>query len=345
MKFFKYLFFLLVLVFVVGSLYIATISLPDDETISFETPLSAELFKNKIQDLSTYPDWFSFQSEGNPEARISNKEDFKNTTLSWQNEQFESINFKNQELTADSISQKLTLKTWLSSSEFDISWKFNSSDTNSELVVDLTSDASFWQKTEYVLTGQSHIDITKDAIEGSLETLQRQINKEISVYDIQPIGKIDLGGFHILHATSAARLNFKSILGKSRPIFESVEEFMEEQEFKIYKGRMIVFENLYDDGNNIIFSPGLGTENQVAIPDEYGILSKPVKRGMYFKTQLTGDYINLKELLRISKSTIEDRELIIDKALKPFLEFETDVNKTVNPAEWITNFYIPIIEN
>ncbi len=345
MKFFKYLFFLIVLVFVVGSLYIATISIPDQKNIRFDTPLSAELFKLKIQDLSTYTSWFSYPGEATSEMRVSNKEDFENTTLSWQNEKFELINFQNELLTSDSITQRLTLKTWLSSSEFDISWKFKPSDSSSGLMVHLQSETSFWQKTEYVLTGESHIDITEGAIKESLETLERQINEEVSIYDINPIGKIDTGGFYMLHATSAARLNFESILGKSEPIFESVEGFMEEQKLDTFKGRLIVFENLYEDAENIIFSSGIGTENQVAIPDYYEILSKPIRRGTYFKTQLTGDYINLKKLLAISKSTIESRELTVNKFLKPFLEFEVDASETVNPSKWKTNFYIPILEN
>lgn len=344
MKFFKYLFFLIILVFVIGSLYIATISVPDEKTVNFETPVSAELFKLKIQDLSTYESWFSFPEKSTSEPRLSNSEDFENTTLSWQNEKFESINFQNKMLTEDSINQKLTLKTWLSSSEFDISWNFESSEQKSMLVVHLKSDANFWQKTEYVFTGLSHIEITESAISESLKTLEQSITREISVYNISPVGKVDTGNFHFIHATSAARLNFESILSKSESIFESVENFMEEQEFDIYKGRLIVFENFYDNTDNIIFSSGVGAENKVAIPDYFEVLSKPIGRGSYFKTQLTGDYVNLRELLAISQSTLEKRELTIDKALKPFLEFEVDAHETINPAEWITNFYIPILE-
>lgn len=344
MKFFKYLFFLIVLIFVLGSLYIATISLPDEKTISYETPVSAELFKLKIQDLSTYETWFSFPEQSTSQPRLSNTEDFENTTLSWQNKTFESINFQNKRLTQDSVIQQLTLKTWLSSSEFALNWTFETLEESSELVVHLESDAGFWQKTEYVFTGKSHIEITETAVQESLKTLEEIIIEEISVYDISPVGKVDTGGFYILHATSAARLNFESILSKSKPIFQSVENFMEEQDFDSYKGRIILFENLYANEDNIIFSSGVGTKNQIAIPDNFGVLSKPVQRGMYFKTQLTGDYINLKELLSVAESTLEQRELSIDRSLKPFLEFEVDSKETINPAKWITNFYIPILE-
>lgn len=345
MKFFKYLFFLIVLIFVVGSLYIATISIPGEKIVNFESPISKELFRNKIEDLSTYQDWFSFQDEATSEKRISSEKDFENTTLSWQNERFESINFQNKSKAKDSILQQLRLKTWLSSSEFDTSWTFESSEKNSNLIVRLTSDASFWQKTEYVLTGESHIEFVEAAILESLKTLELSIKKEISVYDISPIGKVDTGGFYLLHATSASKLNFESILKKSNSIFKSVEEFMEEQDFEVYKGRLVIFENLYNQEDNIIFSSGIGSKNQVAIPDYYEILSKPIERGTYFKTQLNGDYINLKELLAIGKSSVEDREFTIDRGLKPFLEFEVNTNQTVNPAKWITNLYIPIIEN
>ncbi|MBZ9787668.1 AraC family transcriptional regulator [Psychroflexus sp. CAK57W] len=344
MKFFKYLFFLIVLVFVIGSLYIATISVPDEKTIKFETPIAAELFKLKIQDLSTYKNWFSFPEKPISEPRLSNPGDFENTTLSWQNETFEAINFQNKRLTEDSIIQQLVLKTWLSSSEIDINWTFATSDKNSTIAVDLKSDASFLQKTEYIFKGKTHLEIAEKTIKESLKTLEDSIQKEISVYDISPIGLVETGGFYLLHATSAAKLNFKTILDKSIPVFESVENFMEEQRFDVYKGRIVLFENLYEDADNIIFSSGIGTEQAVAIPDYFEVLSKPIRRSTYFKTQLTGDYVNLKQLLSVGQSAVEKRDLVINRFLKPFLVFEVDRNDTVNPAELVTNFYIPIIE-
>lgn len=345
MKFFKYLFFLIVLVFVVGSLYIATVSLPSEKSITFETQVNPKLFKNKIQDLSTYTNWFSFPGKTTSDMRLSNAEEFANTTLSWQNEKFESINFQNKELIQDSIVQQLTLKTWLSSSEIDISWKSESSSNNSKLVVHLKFDPSFWQKTEFVLKRKSHLDITEEAINESLKTLRQLILEEISVYDISSIGKVDSGGFYILHATSASRLNFESILKKSKPIFESVEDFMEEQQFDTYKGRLIVFENLFEGSNNLIFSSGIGTNERIAIPDNFEVLIKAIPRGTYFKTQLTGDYVNLKELLSVAEATIENRDLVINRRFKSYLEFEVDASETINPSKWITNFYIPITDN
>ncbi|WP_019039029.1 hypothetical protein [Psychroflexus tropicus] len=345
MKFFKYLFFLLVLIFVVGSLYIATISIPDQENFTFETPVNAKLFSSKVQDLSTYETWFDFPQESISEQRLSNVESPKNTTLSWQNEKFESINFQNRSLTEDSLIQRLRLKTWLSSSEFDMTWKFITTDANSRIEISIESEASFWQKTELVLTGTSHLEQLKKALSKSLSKLEQSIIKEIAIYNITPIGKVETGGFYILHATSAARLNFKNILKKSQPVFKSIEQFINEQNFNASKDRIILFENLYENSESIIFSSGIGMESQVAIPASFEVLSKPVRKSIYFKTQLTGDYLNLKELLAISKSTLEDRELTINTALKPFLEFEVDESQTINPSKWVTNFYIPVIEN
>lgn len=345
MKLFKYLFFLIVLVFVLGSLYVATISIPEEKQVSFKSTISKELFKNKIQDLSTYNEWFKFPEEDATEQRLSNAGSFENTNLAWQNDKFETINIQNQKLTTDSITQQLRLKTWLSSSEFNVSWNFKPADTSSSLLVRLTSDASFWQKTEYVITGKSHIELTEAAVTESLNRLEQSIKKEIEVYDIKPIGEVETESFHLLHATSASRLKYESILNKSNPIFESIEEFMSEQQFNSYNGRIILFENLYDGEDNIIFSSGVGVKNLIAIPDNYDILSKAVEGNIYFKTQLIGDYTHLEELFSKSEAALGTRGLSINTELKPYLEFEVDPNKSINPAEWTTNLYVPIKEN
>ena len=345
MKFFKYLFFLIVLVFVIGSLYIATISIPQQDRFTFSTPLNSMLYRPYVKDLSTYKMWFEFPQQPISEKRLTKQDRTDNTILSWQNEKFESINLQNIKISEDSINQKLKLKTWLSSSEFEIIWNFEASESDSKLIVELTSEASFWQKTESVLTGTTHAEIVKTAIGESLSKLEDLIVEEISAYDISPVGKVDTGGFYILHATSAARLNFESILKKSKPIFESVELFMKKQNFEEFKGRIILFENLYQGANTIIFSSGVSTENQIAIPDDFEVLSKYLRRGTYFKTQLIGSYDNLNELLAFSKSLVDSRGLSLNNAQKPYLEFEVDQTETINPSKWITNFYIPVIEN
>ncbi len=344
MKFFKYIFFLIVLIFVLGSLYIATVSVHNQETINFETPINAKLFESKIKDFSSYSNWFSIGEDKAINPRLSNSEDFENSTLSWQNSKFEGINLQNKSKFSDSLVQQLTLKTWLSLSEIDLTWKFETSENNSKFILHLESNADFWQKAEYVFTGISHLDIAKTSIENSLSSLESSIQKEISVYDMTAVGKVETSEFYLLHATSAARLNFNKILEKSEPIFKSIEDFMMEQKFEIYKGRLILFENLYENTGNLIFSPGIGSQEKIAIPNTYEILSKSVSQGAYFKTKLTGDHTNMQELIEYSNTIVANRSLKINTRLKPFLEFEINSNSTVNPSKWITNYYIPIIE-
>lgn len=344
MKVFKYLFFLIVLVFVVGSLYVATISLPSERQIKFETTVNPQLIKLKTQDLSTYENWFSFPEKPTSEYRLSNTEDLKDASLSWRNKNFESINFQNQFLSETSLTQLLKLKTWLSTSEFEISWKFDSSDnTNFEIIVE--TDIDFWNKAEYAITGISHLDMAVKAMTESLNALQENIIKEIAVYSISSIGKVDTGGFYSIHATSASRLNFETILKKSQPFFESIEGFMEDQSFEVHRGRLIVFENLFSGSDNIIFSSGVGSKNKIAIPEYFEVLTQNIPRSTYFKTQLKGNHSNLKELLSMSESALKKRNLEVDSSLKPFLEFEIDFNQSINPADWVTNLYIPIQDN
>jgi len=344
MKFFKYVFFLIVLVFVVGSLYVVTVKVNNQEVINFETPINGKLFESKIKDFATYSNWLTLGEDESIIPRLSNPNDFENSILSWQNSKFENINLQNKSKFLDSLVQQLTLRTWLSFSEIDLTWKFKTLENNSILILHLESDASFWQKAETVLTGISHLDIAKTSIENSLSNLERSLQKEISVYGIAAVSKVETTRFYLIHATSTARLNFNKILEKSEPIFKSIEDFMKEQKFEIYKGRLILFENLYENTDDLIFSPGIGSQEKIAIPNTYEILSKPISQGTYFKTKLTGDYTNIGELIEYSNTMVANRSLEINLQLKPFLEFEINSNSSVNPSKWITNYYIPIIE-
>ncbi|WP_127844383.1 GyrI-like domain-containing protein [Psychroflexus aestuariivivens] len=342
MKFFKYLFFLVLLVIVLGSLYIATISLPSKMSLEFETELHPELFQQKIVNFESYPEWLSMMNLENTDARFSNIESAEDATISWQNERFDAINIQNKSIDTDSIIQNFTLKTWLSQSKNKLSWHF--SDENEQPIVKLNieNEGSFWQKVDFVLSEESHQENLKSVFAKSLQNLENLIKKEIAVYDIRSIGTVDYGGFYFLHATSASKLDFKKIINKSRPIFKSIENFMTSQNFEITEGRLILLENLYENESNLIFSAGLGTDSQTAIPYEYEILSKQIERGIFLKTQLKGDYINLKEMLQFAQKYIADRGLEINKRQKPVLEFKVSEIHTINPSEWVTNLYIPV---
>ena len=75
MKFFKYLFFLVLLIIVLGSLYVATISVPSKQYIEFDSNLHPELFQQKIANFESYPKWMSMLNADNSDARFSNIED------------------------------------------------------------------------------------------------------------------------------------------------------------------------------------------------------------------------------------------------------------------------------
>lgn len=342
MKFFKYLFFLVLLIIVLGSLYVATISVPSKQYIEFDSNLHPELFQQKIANFESYPKWMNMLNADNSDARFSNIEDVNDATISWQNERFEAINIQNEFIENDSLVQIFTLKTWLSQSKNKLIWHFNNDEKNPKIQLEIENEASFWQKVDYVLSEESHQESLEKAFAESLPNLEKVIQKEIAVYDIRSIGTVDYGGFYFLHATSASKLDFKKIIKKSQPTFQSVENFMDEQNFEITKKRLIVMENLFEDEPSLIFSAGLGTDSQTAIPDEYEILSKPIEQGTYLKTQLKGDYVNLKEMLQFAQKYIADRDLEINKSQKPVLEFKVSEIQTINPSEWVTNLYIPV---
>ncbi|MFN2260867.1 MAG: GyrI-like domain-containing protein [Psychroflexus sp.] len=342
MKFFKYLFFLVLLVIVLGSLYIATISVPAKLSLEFESELHPELFQQKIVNFETYPEWLNELNNENADARISNIESAQDATISWQNERFEGFNIQNEYISKDSLVQTYNLKTWLSQSKNKITWQFSVENEQSIIQLDIENDATFWQKVDFVLNENSHQESIEKMFSESFSNLENLIKKEIAVYDIRPIGTVEYGNFYLLHATSASKIDFEKIIDKSQPTFRSIENFMNEQNFEISKRRLILLENLFEDEANLIFSAGFGTEKQTAIPDEYEILSKYVEENTFLKTQLKGDHVNLKEMLQFTEKYIADRNLEIDKNKKPILEFKVDHSQNINPSEWVTNLYIPV---
>src|SRR5690606_15269784 len=91
------------------------------------------------------------------------------------------------------------------------------------------------------------------------------------------------------------------------------------------------------------FSTAVPVKEQVITPEGSPVVCGFMEPVTAVKTSLKGDYKHLSEAYTKARQYIEKNSLQIDPQGKSFEVYVTNPEETPNPAEWLTEIYIPII--
>jgi effector-binding domain-containing protein len=106
--------------------------------------------------------------------------------------------------------------------------------------------------------------------------------------------------------------------------------------FTIYNKRDV-------DNNSVIFSSCMPTKEKITVKDD--ILTGQTPGGKYLKIIFQGDYKYLAEAWHKANDFVATNDsLIVDATRSSFEVYSKGHTKSLNPADWITELYIPVIE-
>ena len=110
-------------------------------------------------------------------------------------------------------------------------------------------------------------------------------------------------------------------------------------------GKPFVVYNKWDEPNNsVIFSAAVPTKEKLVAKDG-NILTGQTPGGHYLKVKYQGDYKFIRDAWQKAYNFIKnDGHFIEDTTREPFEVYAVGHTKSLNPADWITYIYIPVIE-
>ena len=91
-------------------------------------------------------------------------------------------------------------------------------------------------------------------------------------------------------------------------------------------------------------SNAIPVRDRVIITGVFDILCGYMPKSKVLKTTLKGNYTNLAQAWKETMAYIYENE-IVQSDLKPFEVYTNDPGMFPNPADWITEIYIPLAEN
>ncbi|WBL26609.1 GyrI-like domain-containing protein [Zunongwangia sp. HGR-M22] len=344
MKIFKYLLFLLLIVLIGASIYIATKdgNFQVEETQIFDAP--QELIFNEVNNFENWQYWAPWSTTS--KANISFGDTIKGVGASyaWEKGPIGEGRLKTIESKPFSeITQKIKISNLLGEANNKVSWNFDPLENNKTQVTwTIKGSQSFKEKFWSLFEDQTLAERIQPEIGKGLAAMQKVIDNKMNEYSITVDGVVNHGGGYYMYMTTASKIS--QVNSKMRPMITEVSNFMETQGFEKLGNPVVIYNEWNQSNNSAIFSAGYFTPNEVRTPIDADVLNGGMPNQKVLKTVLKGKYDNIEEAWKKAYEYIDENGLEIAQDAKAFEVYITNPIETVNPADWITNIYIPIKE-
>ncbi len=343
MKIFKYLFFLLLLAIIAGSIYIATkdgnFQIEESKTIA----APQEVVYAEVNDFKNWENWepWSRKSE-NMVKEYREKTRGKDAGYSWKSKDMGDGEIHTLEARPFSeLEQEISFNTPFGKSTSDIYWEFREQDEDSTQVIwGMKGKQSFMEKLAFVFQSETLDEMMRPMFQEGLNNIETSVINKMEKYSINVDGVIQHGGGYYMYATTATKIN--RMQNRVEKMFADVENYMNDNNIEISGNPIIVFNDWKQDEGTTIFSGGYLTPSQVITPGDSPVLSGHLPNQKVLRLTLKGDYKNLAETRNRAYDYIKENALKLNADEEAFAVYKTRKNNNANPANWVTQLHIPL---
>ncbi len=339
MKFLKYILFLFLIAIIGLSIYIAVQPNSFEVTRSQTIKAPAAVIYENISDFKNWEAWSSWKEE-NPNIKITLPEQTEGVGSSY------SWNDDGQigTMTTTSLDKPTRIEQTMTVDEYppsDVIWTLKS---NGDGTTDVTrtikgDNLSFMFKAYAAFTGGMETQIASH-FESEFEKIDSIVVNSMKVYTIEANGITEYGGgFYMYKTTSASAGNVSNMMAQQ---YASILNFMDDNNIKS-SGMPFTIYNEMNDNGNVIMSNAIPVRDRVVIADGGNILCGYYDKTRAVKVTLKGDYSNLGEAWDTATTYLKTNNLEASEQ-HPFEIYLNDPGNIPNPANYLTEIYIPIKE-
>jgi hypothetical protein len=334
MKILKYIFLLLILLSVGGSVFIATqkSDFTSVKSILIKTPKTAVY--NYLNDNKNYKDWYVFDSES-IELQYSKNTSGAGSYFSWSGSEGEgktTIYFTKEN---DSIVQKTDLDGALS----ETVWKLKDTIGGTKVTCISKGEMSFSNKLHSFINGGVNKVIGRK-LELSLKNLNRSLDYELNTYSIASNGVVyKKGCYYLKHTinTKLSRLNYNVKI-----LIPYLINFSNQNQIVISGKPFVIYNSIDKNKEKTNISVCLPIKRRIFTSSGSDIICAELHGYNSFKTTLYGDYSHRKTAWKKAEDFIIKNRESADKSI-PLLEvYNKSSIDDLSPSQWQTTFYTAV---
>ncbi len=340
MKTLKYILLFILIAIVIGSIYLATLDGTYDIKRSRIIKAQPEVIFNDLNDYKNWKDWGPWYEE-DPSIEVKYAENTigEGGSYTWTGKEGDG---SMQTLKVDrpkSIEQEIIFKTPFGDMKSDVYWILEKVEKGTNLTWGIKGEMSFF--TRWMADNME--EQMGPMEERGLELFDKNLLKKIKKYSIETNGVVDLSGGYYLYLTSSSKI--EQIGNKYQELKSKIESFIKKYNIRTTGVPFSLYHKFDTINSTSMFSVGIPVAEKINTPGDTDVLTGFINRGTYFKTTLKGSYENSEKAW---KTAIKEAGILIDYKTvdkgEPFELFLNDLNSTPNPANLITEIYIPVVK-
>lgn len=342
MKIIKYLLFLLLIIVIAGSIYIAT---KDGEYHIEETriiPAPAEVVFNEVNEYHNWQNWEPWSLEAEDMViKYDEKTRGKDAGYSWKSESMGDGRIRTLDAKPfSSIDQEISFDTPFGTSTSDIYWKFNQMEDSTKVTWGMKGTQSFMEKLAFSFQSETLSGMMRPMFRKGLENLENSVTKKMDKFTINIDGVIQHGGGYYMYTTTATKTS--QVNQQMQKMISDVRTYMEENNIEISGKPFTLFNERDENAGTAIFSAGIFTPSQVVTPNNSRVLNGNLPNQKVLRATLKGNYKNLPDAWNTAYDYIEENSLELNEEEDVFEVYITGPENSSNPAEWVTQIHFPI---
>lgn len=338
MKFLKNIILLLLILFVVAAVYLATLDGAYNVATTRIIKADPTVVFNDLNDYQNWEEWGPwYEQDSTIRVQYDKNTKGKGAGYTWTSDIEGGGKMKTLSVQKpDRIDQEIVFETPFGDMASDVYWILNKVDNGTELTWGIKGELPFFSR--FLASGMS--EQLGPMEERGLELFDENLQKKLKVYSIDSVGVVDYSGGFYLYTSTSSKINDVGV--KSKGMMSHVHNFLVENKIRLTGSPFILYHKFDQENGTAMFSAAYPIAERIITQDS-DILTGYMKRGTYFKTILTGSYNNSAaawEKAMFQAENLKEYSLIEDG--EPFEIFINDPDNTPNPAKLVTEIYIPI---
>ncbi|SDW49738.1 effector-binding domain-containing protein [Lutibacter oricola] len=335
MKALKYLLLLILVLIIGGSIYIATLNGNYDVKRSRTMKIPAEVIYNNVNDYKNWQHWGPwYEMDSTIVASYPAKTSGVDASYTWTGKDGAGSMKTLSLIPNKQLIQELQFSQ---GSPSEITWNIEYTNTGNKVTWGMKGENSFSEKAFWLTQGGIEKNMAPMFSRG-LELLEKHLLKEMDKHSFEFVGEVDHGGGFYLYQTTSCKINDAD--KKMGEMFPAVAEYIEKNKIDTSGKPFLLTHNWDEQNKTTMFSTCVPVKER--IETEGNVLTGYLLPQKTFKTVYKGSYTNsykaweaaYKELAKKGFKEVEKGE--------PFEVYKIRPTDNSNPAEWITEIYIPI---
>ena len=334
MRILKYIFLLILLVFIASSVFIATQKGEYKVTRSRVVSVSTAIAFDYVSDFANWPQWMIFE-DGKVNYIFPTYSGEKTNSFKWDGSQSTGEVFTISKSGTDSIKQKMIYD----GSASDVTWTFKDTTGGTKITVISEGKMNFMSKFRALRNGNAD-KFVGAFYENSLASLDKTLKHELKTFKIEVQGIVVKAAKYFIQQTIISKDS--KIINNSRIMRARLEAFAKENSI-VADGQPFILYHYSDPLKNTTkFSVCYPVKNEIFISEGSDMSSGHYDSFRAVKSTLTGNYTHLVEAWQKTITYANENKLTL-KASLPRLElYKIGKEKFSSPTQWVTELYLPI---